>query len=69
MKIEDLTLKEIKQKCEKGCDACPLYGYWRELGYEDCLLGINCSPSFWESTDMEREVKPNDNKRDHQGFV
>ena len=54
MKIEDLTLKEIKEICDKyslkGCcnEDCPIL---RECC--NCLAGY---PSCWTTEDMEREV-------------
>ena len=54
MKIEDLTLKEIKEICEKHrhgrhCTAdCPIY-----LECDDCFMTVPCT---WNSEDMEREV-------------
>ena len=59
MKIEDLTLKEIREICTDGlCSTCPLFGYWSGNGYKDCLVGLdNCSPSGWTTEDMERVIE------------
>ena len=59
MKIEDLTLKEIKQQCDSGCNGCPLWGYWRGRDFDDCLLNVSL-PTFWTTEDMEREVTNED---------
>lgn len=61
MKIEDLTLKQIKEICAThSCDDCPLYGWWKGKGYRECIANTRTSPIFWSSEDMEREVKPNE---------
>lgn len=49
MKIEDLTLKEIREICEEHvCGACPLDTV------SSCLLKY--TPINWTTEDMEREV-------------
>ena len=56
MKIEDLTLKEIKQTCEKYnikgtlCSSkCPIY--------DACCDFIYGVPSEWTTEDMERVIE------------
>ena len=59
MKIEDLTLKEIKQMCEKGCGKCPLRREWQGRRYRgnNCLINHEYPPYKWVTEDMEREVE------------
>lgn len=59
MKIEDLTLKEIKQMCEKSCGKCPLRREWEGRTYRgrSCLINHNYLPYKWTDDDMGREVE------------
>lgn len=55
MKVEDLTLKEVKQICGNhpdNCNDCPF------LSVCDDWFGM--FPTEWGSEDMESEVKLND---------
>ena len=58
MKIEDLTLKEIREICDKrgntgifeDCkNICPIYGF--------CWRHIRSLPSEWTTEDMERDIE------------
>lgn len=50
MKIEDLTLKEIKEICDKTewCPKCRLQN-------DGCIL--ETVPSEWTTEDMERDIE------------
>lgn len=48
--ISDLTLKEVKEYCDKGCDYCPkeLVKACKKTGYSLCLL---------EKQDLNKKIK------------
>jgi len=55
-KIGDLTLKEVQEICNKGCDNCPrkLVAVCKKLGFYLCML---------ENLDKEIEVEEDETYR------